>query len=428
MDFEEFVTRYALALGIGLLIGLERGWRQRDNAPGSRTAGIRTFAISALLGAVVASLGHAAGGMTVAGGIIIGLGFAAYSVVMMTFFVEENRAEKSFSATTAVAAILTFALGAYSIVGDIRLAAALTVATAATLALREPLHGWVKNITWPELRSGLVLLAMTFVVLPIVPDDPVEALGGVNPRQVWLIAITLAGISFVGYAAVKYFGAERGLLFAGAAGGLASSTAVTVTNARHAAAGEGLPRLLAAGVALANAVMFVRTGVIVAVANAPLLWLIGPTLAVAAVTAVGVAGMAIYRQGPDQANDRVNFRNPFELRSVVAFALFLGAVIVLSQALGDWFGATGAIIGAVTLGLTDVDAVSIAMARLAPQTLNNREAAWAIIAAVASNTVSKAAIGAVIGRGRFAAEVLLMALGCIITGAAALWVTFAWHQ
>ena len=104
---------------------------------------------------------------------------------------------------------------------------AAAVATAALLALREKLHGWVTALTWPELRSGLVLLAMTFIALPLVPDDPVGPFGGVNPREIWLIAIVLAGVSFLGYAAVKYFGARHGVLLAAAAGGLVSSTAVT---------------------------------------------------------------------------------------------------------------------------------------------------------------------------------------------------------
>ena len=427
MDFKELMTRFALALGIGLLIGLERGWRMRENAPGSRTAGIRTFAISGLLGGVATGLGHAMGGATtVGGGLVIGASFAAYSVMMLVFCLEENRADQRFSATTAVAAVLTFALGAYAVAGDMRVAAALAVATAAILALREPIHGWVENITWPELRSALVLLAMTFVVLPVIPDDPIGPFGGVNPREVWLIAIMLAGMSFVGYAAVKYFGPDRGLLLAGAAGGLASSTAVTVANARRAAAGEGSPLLLASGVALASAMMFVRVGIIVAALNVSLLPLVGPTLAIAAVTAAGIAALAVYRQGASaEKSESVKFRNPFDFWSVVGFALFLGAVIVIGHALGENFGATGAIVGAAVAGVADVDAVSVAMARLAPLTLRPRSAALASIAAVATNTISKIAIGVVIGRGRFAAEIAVMALACFITGAATLWMTFA---
>ena len=192
----------------------------------------------------------------VGAGIVLGLGLAAFSAGLAVFCLEENRAQKDFSATTWVAALLTFALGAYALVGDMRAATALAVAASLILALREPLHGWVEKLTWPELRSALVLLAMTFIALPIVPDTPIGPFGGVNPREVWLIAIVLAGASFVGYVAVKYFGASHGVLLAGAAGGLASSTAVTIANAQRAASHEGSPRILAAGVAMASAVMF----------------------------------------------------------------------------------------------------------------------------------------------------------------------------
>jgi uncharacterized membrane protein (DUF4010 family) len=141
-----------------------------------------------------------------------------------------------------------------------------------------------------------------------------------------------------------------------------------------------------------------------------------------------MAGLGVYRQRDGKRNEGGRFRNPFDFWSVVGFALFLGAVIVVGQGLGEWFGATGATIGAAIVGLADVDAVSVAMARLAPQTLTPRDAALAIIAAVASDTVSKIAIGAVIGRGRFAVEVSLMGVSCIVVGAAALWLTLAWYQ
>src|SRR6185503_12784778 len=133
MDFYELVSRFAVALGVGLLIGLERGWRMREERAGTRTAGIRTFAISGLLGGVAGGLSVALGD---AGGVmVLGLSFAAYAGVISVFCLEENRAEKNFSATTAIAAIVTFALGAYALIGDIRIAGALAVVTAVILAL-----------------------------------------------------------------------------------------------------------------------------------------------------------------------------------------------------------------------------------------------------------------------------------------------------
>ncbi|MGA7489247.1 MAG: MgtC/SapB family protein, partial [Xanthobacteraceae bacterium] len=225
MDLQDLISRLALALGIGLLIGLERGWRARGARPGSRAAGIRTFAISGLLGGVIGALAQAAGGAaSLAGGLVLGLAFATHSIIIALFSRDENLAAGIFSVTTAVAGMLTFALGAYAVLGDMRIAAGVAVAATGVLALREELHGWVRKITWPELRSGLVLLAMSFIGLPILPDEAIGPFGGVNPREVWIIAIVLAGVSFLGYAAVKYFGVRRGLLLAAAAGGLASST------------------------------------------------------------------------------------------------------------------------------------------------------------------------------------------------------------
>jgi uncharacterized membrane protein (DUF4010 family) len=422
MDLEQLLSRIALALGIGLLIGLERGWRTREAESGSRAAGIRTFAISGLLGGIVGAIAAAAGG--IASAIVFAAGFAAYAAMITVFTREENKAAGTVSATTAVAGMLTFALGVYAALGDVHVAAAAAVAATAILALREELHGWVEKITWPELRSGLVLLAMTFIALPIVPSDPIGPFGGVDLREVWIIAITLAGVSFIGYVAVKYLGASRGVLVAAAAGGLVSSTAVTVTNARRAAAGEGSPRLLAAGVAVATSVSFMRVLTIAAVMQPRLLLLIGPTLVASALVAVGIGLVsAFWRRSGAARQQSVEFRNPFGFWSVVGFAIFLAAIIVLGRMVGETFGAAGAIVGAIAVGLVDVDSLTISMARLTPETLALRDAGYAILAAVISNTVSKIAIGAAMGRGRFAAEIAVMAMLCIVVGGAALALT-----
>ena len=425
MDVHDLISRFGVALGIGLLIGLERGWRQREAVPGSRAAGIRTFAITGLLGgafgAIATSLGGAGGA---AGGIVLSLGFAAYAAVITAFSRDENRASGIHSATTAIAGMLTFALGAYALLGDTRIAAGGAVAAAALLAFREPLHGWVEKITWPELQSGLVLLTMTFIALPIVPNEPIGPFGGVNPRDVWIIAIVLACASFVGYAAVKYFGARRGLLLAAAAGGLVSSTAVTIANGRHAAAGEGSPDLLAAGVAVATAISFLRVIAIAATLKPSLLVLIAPSLLVAVVFAIGFAMVSVFWRKASSGNEQAaKFRNPFGFWSVIGFAVFLAAIILLGRIVGEAFGGTGAIVGAALVGLADVDAVTVSVAKLTPQTLGAEHAAFAILAAVASNTASKIAIGAALGRGRFSAEITLMAVGCFLAGGAALWAT-----
>src|SRR5262249_20246906 len=187
MDLDELISRLAVALGIGLLIGLERGWRRRGATPGSRAAGIPTSPLSGLLGGVTAALAQAlpkpeaAGAASLA--IVLGVAFAAYSAVIALFARDENQAAGNFSATTAIAGMLTFVLGAYALIGDMRIAAGAAVAATALLAAREELHGWVEQITLPELRSAAALAAIDFLCLPIFPRTPLGAFWGGNLRE-----------------------------------------------------------------------------------------------------------------------------------------------------------------------------------------------------------------------------------------------------
>ena len=425
MPLSELLSRAALSLGIGLLIGLERGWHTREAQPGSRTAGVRTFAITGLLGGIVAALAQALGN-GIGGALLIGLSFVAYSIVITIFTRAENRAKRTYSATTTIAAMLTFALGAYALMGDERVAAGAAVAAAGVLIVREELHQWIAKISLSELESGLVLLAMTFIALPILPRQPLGWLGGVNVRDVWLIAIALASVSFAGYVAVKLLGEQRGVLVAAATGGLVSSTAVAFANARRAAAGEGSPKMLAAGVALATAISLVRVAVLCIVLQPMLMRLILPPLLAAALVAAAYSVVAVYwRAEASEQRRPVEFRNPFGFWSVIGMAILMGVLIVVGREINQRFGAIGAIAGASAMGLFDVDAMTVAMTRLVPQSLDVTAATYAILAGVASNTFSKAAVGAVIGRGRFAVQVVMVSVACIAVGWLALLATRA---
>jgi uncharacterized membrane protein (DUF4010 family) len=427
MDFEELLSRVALAFGVGLLIGLERGWRTRDAAPGKRAAGVRTFAISGLLGGIVAAVAQGAGGaLSIGGSILLGTAFMAFAGVITTFTRDQNKSTGTVSATTTIAALLTFMLGAYALLGDVRIAAAAAVTTTGILVVREELHGWVAKLSLAELESGLILLAMTFIALPIVPDRSVGPFGGVNPRAVWIIAIVLASVSFAGYVVVKLLGERRGVLLAAATGGLVSSTAVTLANARHAAAGEGSPRILAAGVALATAVSYVRVMAIIAALKPSLLALTAPALLVGAIVATGFAIVSVYHSA--SSNDgraAVQFRNPFGFWSVVGVAVTMGVVIMIGRLIAVRFGTSGAIAGAATMGFFDVDSMTVSMTRLVPQYLNLHGATYAILAGVATNSLSKVAISTLIGRGWFAVGVTIACIGSTIAGGLTLLATTA---
>ena len=163
--------------------------------------------------------------------------------------------------------MLTFMLGAFAVLGDPAVAAAAGVAAAVLLATKVQLHGWLARITWPELRAGLILAAMTFIALPLLPHRAIDPYGAINPYELWLMTILIAAVSFAGYAAIRIAGPERGTVLAAAAGGLVASTAVTLTLARLARDNPARVRLLGGSVILSGAIMLLRVLVVVAVIN-----------------------------------------------------------------------------------------------------------------------------------------------------------------
>lgn len=213
MDTTELATRLGLALALGFVIGLERGWKEREEGEGHRTAGLRTFSLIGLLGGIF--------GMLSLGGdrILISAGFLLTGAVLAAFMWREGEREGDYSATTLVAALLTFLLGAFAVLGDMAVTAGAGVATVGLLAYKRQLHGFLARLTWAELRSGLLLGAMTFIALPLLPDRAIDPWGALNPHELWLITILIAAVSFLGYVAVKLAGPSRGVVVAAALAG-----------------------------------------------------------------------------------------------------------------------------------------------------------------------------------------------------------------
>jgi uncharacterized membrane protein (DUF4010 family) len=416
----ELLQRLAVAGGIGLLVGVERGWRERDSGAGKRTAGVRTFTLIGLLGGIFGALARTLDDPTAAA-VLLGIASLAFTATFAMYRLREIEHEKSFGVTTVVAAIATFALGAYALLGDMTVAAAAGVAMVIILASREGMHSWLRRITWSELRAAIVLAAMTFIALPIIPDQSYGPFGGVNFRQVWLLAVVLAAVSFVGYVAVKRFGAGQGLLLAAAAGGLVSSTAVNVTAARRAAAGEADVGLLAASSVLATGVSLLRTLAIVVVLNATgALHTAGPLLLAAAV-AFGMTFALARNNLRAKSKSALKLRNPFSLPETFALAAMLAIVKFITSMATEFFGSAGALGAAAIGGLADTDSITYSMAELGRGgALTASLAAIVVLIAVASNNVFKLLSGFVLGGTAFGTR-LAAGLGIpIFAGAAVL--------
>jgi uncharacterized membrane protein (DUF4010 family) len=347
----------------------------------------------------------------------------AFAGALTWFAAREAAAENTVSATGVVAGLLTYALGAYAVVGDQIVAVAAAVAMAMLLALRDPLHNWVRRLTWIELRSVLVLAAMSFLLLPVLPNRPVDPWGALNPAQIWFFAILIAAVSFVGYGAMKLFGEGRGLALAAIAGGLTSSTATTVSFSRLARDNPAGATELAQGVLLSGATMFARVGVLAGVIAPRLLPGLAPALAAATLAMLLTAAPLLMRGRASDSGPKLDIKNPFELTPVLQLAAIISIVLVLAKALADSASSAGVYILAAASGVADVDALTLSMARMAGDSLSLREANLAILIAVGVNTASKAALAAGIGGAAFAGRVAAGSLVALVAGGLAAWAT-----
>ena len=405
MEQSQLFSRLGIALAIGLLIGLERGWQLREEAEGERTAGLRTHALAGLLG------GASAATAMVSSYLFLATAFLAFSAAFTLFSWLEATADRDFSVTGVVAGILTFTLGSYAVLGDPIVAIASAVAMAALLALKEPLHSWLKRLSWLELRAVLVLLAMTFLLLPILPDAPVDPWGTINPAEIWLMAILVAAMSFAGYLAIRMTGDRAGVVLAGIAGGLASSTATTLSLARMAREHTEASTLLASGILLAGVTMMARIAVIIALFNQSLLASTILPLAAASLTLIATSALLLHRSRGKAADLSILLRNPFDLLTALKLAALIAAVMILAEILSRHAGDAGLLALAAASGIVDVDALTLSMTRQARPEIGLEMAANAILLCAAINTAAKSAVTMVVG-GR--------AVGLIVAVASAL--------
>jgi uncharacterized membrane protein (DUF4010 family) len=413
MDEQEILTRLGVAVAAGFLIGVERGWRERDAGEGERAAGLRTFTLIGLSGGLFALIAGKLGDLAFAAG------FLAIAATIAVFRWRETSREGAFGATTVIAAFLTFAIGAYAVIGSMAAAAAAAVATAAILAAKGWLHGWLKNLSWEELRAALILAAMSFLALPVLPDRGFGPYDALNPRQLWLMTIAIAGVSFIGYVAVKVAGTRYGPLIAGIAGGVVSSTITTLDLARKAKAmPKSAPRQLAGALA-ASATMFLRVSIIVAAFGPGLfsdvMGPLGAALAVSVAAALALDQPWRSRKGVADT-EGPPLTNPFELKTVLLFGLLLAVVVLLSDWLTATFGGSGGIAFAAVAGISDVDAITLSMTRVAGTNISMGAAGIAILTAVAANSLSKSVLAFVAGGTWFGLRYFGVSLASLIAG------------
>ncbi len=386
---------FLTSLALGLLIGLER-----ERSPAAR-AGLRTFSLVALAGTLGALLSEKSGAPW-----LLGAGLLVMGGMMVATYFKATESEDP-GTTTVAAVVVCYALGAMVWYGMEQLAVTLAILATALLYFKPELRGVSRTLTRLDLVSILQFAVLSFVILPILPNQDYGPYNALNPYQIWWMVVLISGLSLAGYAVLRIAGQRHGTLLTGLFGGIASSTATTLAFSRH---GRDTPQL--AGMAglvilLANWVVLIRLSVLVAVLAPsllrPMLTLLGSG-ALAGLVVIYLLWRRLDRQGSTPV---LEMKNPTEIRAALSFGLLYAVVLFAAAWLSDWAGSQGVYAVALVSGLTDVDAITLSSLRLFNLgNLQIDQTANTILLAVLANIAFKSGLAGVIGGGALARLVL----------------------
>ncbi|MGR2802166.1 MgtC/SapB family protein [Vibrio harveyi] len=417
MDINEFVSGEHLiwnlfvALLLGAIVGTQRGWVMRNSVEGSRVAGIRTFSLVGLLGGLVGILANLYTPLL--------LGFALIALVILACiaFVIQQRKSEDISITGVVSLIITFVLGSLAVSGEPVLAAAAAVITAVVLDNKRELHQALQRLQEYELDAALRLLLISIVLLPLLPNQAYGPWNALNPYEIWWMVVLIASISFVGYFAIKIGGAKRGILFTSVFAGLSSSTALTLQFSHLSREQSSISPLLASGILLSCGTMFPRLLIVLSVINPQLVTLLWSIVMIMMIALYFPAWWIWRRSEVGKVEQSNKQTNPLALQSALFFGVVLAVIMLLSHALSDLFGNAGVVILSALSGITDVDAISLALGRQSTQTLSVETAALGILIAASVNTVVKMGMVVAIGDKALWRRVAPVMVGCVLSGA-----------
>ncbi len=412
------LQNFAYALAIGALVGIEREKHKVSNL--SSFGGVRTFMLMALLGAAGAWLGLQLQQPWPELAVL-----AVVALLVLAAYNRKQREEPQVPGlTTELSAMLVFLLGGAVMHGHAGIAVALAIMTSAILAFKQPLHGLVDKIGNDDLYAGLKLLIATFIVLPLLPDHALDPWQAFNPYKIWLLVILISLLSLVGYIATRLLGPARGTAVAGLAGGLVSSTAVSLSFAKlsqQPQGGDNQDDALACGILLAWSVMSLRVLLMVGIVYLPLLASLWPAIGAMALVTLALAAY-FYRRAPQlQANSATSVSNPFSLWAASQFGLMFAAVLLVVKLTEHFAPAEGLYLVSAIAGTTDVDAITLSMAQYAQQAGREQLAATALVIAVLSNTLVKTALVCTLGSAGLRQRLLWTCALVVLTAFLVLW-------
>ncbi len=381
------LPRYVVALAIGLLMGLER-----ERNPAAK-AGLRTFALTALLGVLAAHLATALDEQW-----LIAVGLLLVGAMMIAAYLRDPQPAGDPGTTTVAALMLCYGLGVLVWHDEIQLAVMLGIGATMLLYFKPELRGWSQHMTRRDLLSVLQFAVLSLIILPLVPNRNYGPYGALNPYQIWWMVVLIAGVGLAGYAALRLVGQQRGAVMLGLLGGLVSSTATTLAFSRHARDSKDMLPVAVIVIVLANLVVQVRLGVLAAVVAPGVLPQLLPVLLGGLVMGALGAVYGVRRLRPQGEMPALAMGNPTELRTALGFGLMYALVLLAAAWLSDWLGTRGVYAVALVSGLTDVDAITLTSLRL--HNLDKLPVAGVVnvvTIATLSNLVFKSVLAMVIG-------------------------------
>jgi uncharacterized membrane protein (DUF4010 family) len=389
------VLDLAVALGIGLLIGAERERRKGEGSWRS-PAGIRTFAVTSLAGAI----------SFIVGGVVL-LAVATVGVIILAAVAYWRGHEDDPGLTTEIALVLTAFLGGFSMQQP-ALAAGVAVTIAILLAARSRLHRFVRSVlTEDEVKDGLIFAGATLVVLPLVPNFAIGPYGALNPHSIWVVVILVMATSAAGYIAVRLLGAKFGLPIAGLASGFISSTATIGAMGARAAKTTNILAAAVAGAVLSTIATIVQLVLVLAATSIATLFTLSVPLICAGLAAVAYGTVFTIQALQQKTESEAQGGRALSLSTALVFALTLSSILVASAALREWFGQTGIFIAAAVAGFLDTSSAAISVASLvASGKMSASDAVLPILTGFSTNTFTKMVLAGTSGGRPFAIRVI----------------------
>lgn len=394
ISFDQEGWRLAVALGIGLLMGVERE-RHKGTGPARAPAGIRTFALVSLLGGICMVIGNTA---------VLAVALAFVAAAILIAYAMGNREDPGL--TSEVALLTAFLLGALA-QREPQLAAGLAVTVTILLAVRSQLHRLVSQVlTEQEIHDGLLFAGAALVVLPLLPHERVGPYGAFDPFAMWRLVVIVMAISAAGYIAQRMLGSRLGLPIAGFAAGFISSSATIGSMGGRASREPRLMRPAVAAAVLSTVATVVQMVVVVGAISMPALGEIGPAMVLAGIAAAAYGAIFALRAFRETAEVEASSGRAFEPKTAIVFAATVTVILLVSAALNDWLGTTGLTISTAVAGFADTHSAAISVASLvAGGKVAPEDAVIPILAGLTTNSITKAVLAIMSGGPPFARAV-----------------------